>query len=436
MDCTLDYGRNGLPLTLAEDLDATVVEPQKGAPLGDPAGAVGDALARPIGTAALAELARGKRSAAVVISDKTRPVPYRVVLPPLLRQIEAGGVRRGAIEIVVATGLHRGNTRDELVEMVGGDVVERYRIRNHDARAAETHRYRGRTGRGTEVWIDTGFLDAELKVITGLIEPHLMAGYSGGRKAVAPGLAAVDTMRSLHGAAMLEGHIGPGILEGNPFHADLLEIARLVGPDFLLDVAIDRQRRLTGVFAGDFEAAHAAGVSFVEPHVLVRLERAADVVITSAGGYPLDATLYQAIKGLTASLNIVRRGGTVILAAEISEGLGSAEFEEMLLSTRSADDFMRRITSSGFFRIDQWMMQHLCQVLRKAQVILVSDRLSATDRSRLFLPTESTVGAALASALQRHGRTAHIAVVPQGPYVLTTVRGRRLALGTAWRDAA
>lgn len=436
MKVTLDYGRSGLNVALPDDLDVTVVEPQKGAPLNAPEKAVDAALARPIGTGALADLARGKRSAAVVISDKTRPVPYRVVLPPLLRQIEAAGLRRDAIEIVVATGLHRGNTPAELEEMLGGDIVTSYRIRNHDARDAGAHRSLGRTTRGTDVWIDAAFLDAELKVLSGLIEPHLMAGYSGGRKAIAPGLAAVDTMRSLHGAAMLEGNIGPGIIDDNPFHADLLEIARMVRPDFLVDVAIDRQRRLTGVFAGELEAAHAAGVRFVEPHVLVSLDRPADIVVVSGGGYPLDSTLYQAIKGLTASLNVVRRGGTIILAANLSEGLGSAEFREMLAATRSADEFMERVTSAGYFRIDQWMMQHLCQVLRKAQVIVVTDQLSQEDRARLFLPTESSVDAALDVALARHGRNAHIAVVPQGPYVLTTVRGRRLALGTAWQDAA
>lgn len=436
MRCVVDYGRTGLTFELADGLDVSVVEPREGATLPDPATAIADALADPIDCRPLLELARGRRDATVVISDKTRPVPYRVVLPPILRQLEEAGIPRDAIEILVATGLHRANTDAELVEMVGAEVAGAYRIRNHDARDAGAHRSLGTTARGTDVWIDAKFLDADLKIVTGLIEPHLMAGYSGGRKAIAPGLAAVATMRSLHGAAMLEGHIGPGIIDGNPFHDELLGIARQVGPDLLVDVAIDRQRRLTGVFAGDIESAHAAGVRFVEPHVHVDLPRAADIVITSAGGYPLDDTLYQAIKGLTASLNLVRRGGTIILAAALGEGVGSAEFRQMLAATRSANDIMQRLSSPGFFRIDQWMLQHLSQVMRKAEVIVVSDRLSAADREASFLRFENTIEAALETALQHHGRDAHIAVVPQGPYVLSTVGGRRLALGTAWEDAA
>lgn len=432
MNVLLDYGHTGLALTLADDLDVSVVEPEKGNALPDPGDAIRGALQAPIGGKPLAAIARGRRGATVVISDKTRPVPYRVVLPPILHELQAAGVPRDTIEILVATGLHRSNTRDELVEMVGTEIVDSFRIRNHDARDSAAHRSLGTTERGTDVRIDAGFLDADLKIITGLIEPHLMAGFSGGRKAVAPGLAAVDTMRSLHGAAMLEGHIGPGILDGNPFHDELLGIARRVRPDFLVDVTVDRRRQLTGVFAGDFEQAHAAGVRFLEPHVHVALPRPADIVITSAGGYPLDDTLYQAIKGLTGSLNIVRRGGTIILAAALGEGLGSDEFRALLRATRSPEAFMRRIDTPGFFRIDQWMLQHLCQVLRKARVVIVSDRLA--DREELFLPVESSLEPALDAALARHGREAHIAVVPQGPYVLSTVEGRKLALGKAWED--
>lgn len=434
--CKIDYGRDGLDVVLDGDLDVTIVEPPKGTPLAEPAAAVDRALAQPIACAPLAELARGRRDATIVISDKTRPVPYAVVLPPILQQLELAGIGPERIEILVATGLHRANTAAEIEEMVGAAVARRYRIRNHDARCADAHSYVGRTSRGTEVWIDRGFLAADLKIVTGLIEPHLMAGYSGGRKAIAPGLAAVDSMRSLHGVEMLEGHVGPGILENNPFHADLLEIARMVRPDFLVDVTIDRWRRLTGVFAGDIERAHAAGVRFLEPQVHLSLPRAADIVLISAGGYPLDATFYQSIKGLTAALNIVRRDGTIILAAALDEGLGSEDFRSLLRWARTPEALMERLRSPSFFRVDQWMVQHLCQVLRKARVILASGALSETERGEIPVAVEPTVARALAQALGQHGRGAHIAVVPQGPYVLSTVGGRRLALGSAWCDAA
>lgn len=436
MEIRLDYGRAGLDIELPDDLAVSIVEPAKGVLLADPSAAVAAALAQPIGSEPLEALARGRRDAVVVISDKTRPVPYGVVLPPVLETLEQAGVARERIELLVATGLHRANTPDELAAMTSPEIVARYRIRNHVARDASQHVHLGRTARGTEIWLDGGFLAADLKVVTGLIEPHLMAGYSGGRKAVAPGCAGVDTMRSLHGAAMLESALGPGIIEGNPFHAELLDIARRVGVDFLCDVSIDRNRRLTGVFAGDLERAHAAGTRAVEQHVRVDLDRAADVVIASAGGFPLDDTYYQAIKGMVAALNIVRRGGTIILAAAITEGIGSAEFQRLLADTSGNDDFMARITSPGFFNIDQWMVQHLCQVRRKADVILVSGGISAAAAPGLLVSSAPTVEDALARCLQRYGTQAHVAVMPQGPYVLATVRGRKLSLGRAWMDDA
>lgn len=434
MEIRLDYGRTGLTVQLPDDIDVSVLEPRPAAPLADPVAAVAAALAAPIASPPLVELARGRRDAAVVISDKTRPIPYGVVLPPLLAALEAGGIARERIEILVATGLHRPNTPEELAAMTSPEIVTSYRIRNHIARDASQHVHLGRTERGTELWIDRGYVEADLKVITGLIEPHLMAGYSGGRKAVAPGCAGVDTMRSLHGAAMLEARIGPGLLDGNPFHAELIGIARRVGVDFMCDVTIDRARRVTGVFAGDLEAAHAAGVQTVEQHVAVTLDRAADVVITSAAGFPLDDTYYQSIKGLVAALNVVRRGGTIILAAAITEGIGSAEFQRLLAETQQPDDFMRRITQPDFFTIDQWMLQHLCQVRRKAEVIVVSHGLAAHGAVNLLADTAPTVEAALERCRRRYGARPHVAVMPEGPYVLPTVQGRRLALGTAWED--
>jgi nickel-dependent lactate racemase len=436
MQVRLDYGRTGLTIAVPDDLHVSIVEPAKGAPIADPVAAVEEALAHPIGACPLAEVARGRHDAVVIISDKTRPVPNGLILPPILRTLEAAGIARDHIEILVATGLHRANTQEELVAMTSPELVQRYRFRNHVARDPDDHVHLGRTSRGTEIWLDRGFLAADLKIATGLIEPHLMAGYSGGRKAVAPGLAGVDTMRSAHGATMLEGHVGPGIIDGNPFHEDLLEIVRKVGVDFLVDVSINRKRELTGVFAGDIERAHETGMRFVAQEVCVDLDAPADIVISSAGGFPLDDTYYQSIKGMVAALNVVKRGGTIILAAALTEGIGSAEFQRLLRETRGNDDFMARVTAAGFFAIDQWMVQHLCQVLRKANVIVVTDGMPADTVCGLLVDHAPTVEAALQRARSRADAHPHLAVLPQGPYVLATVRGRKLSLGRAWMDAA
>ena len=435
MPVRLDYGRGGMLVDLA-GIPHRVLE-RRGAPaLPDPVDAVRHACAAPIGTPPLAELARGRRSAVVVISDRTRPVPYASVLPPILQTLAEAGIPSDAVEILVATGLHRPSTADELAEMMGADIPARYRIRNHDARDAESHRHLGRTAAGTEIAIDAGYLDAELKVVTGLVEPHIMAGYSGGAKGVATGIAATQTIRRTHSPDMLESHVGPGILDGNPFQADLREVAGRAGVDFLVNVTIDRHRQLTGVFAGDLEQAHAAATASVAGQVRVDLDAPVDVVVTSAGGHPLDLTFYQSIKGPVAALNVIRRGGTVILAAEMSEGLGSPDFRRLLDRLRAGEDAMTLLETPGFFSIDQWMVQHLDQVLRKVSLIVVSRTLDAEALRGLPLARAATVEEALADALRRHGPDARVAVIPEGPYVLPTVGGRLLPLGRGAHDAA
>ena len=217
---------------------------------------------------------------------------------------------------------------------------------------------------------------------------------------------------------MLESHVGPGILDGNPFQADLREVAGRAGVDFLVNVTIDRHRQLTGVFAGDLERAHAAATASVAGQVRVDLDAPVDVVVTSAGGHPLDLTFYQSIKGPVAALNVIRRGGTVILAAEMSEGLGSPDFRRLLDRLRAGEDAMTLLETPGFFSIDQWMVQHLDQVLRKVSLIVVSRTLDAEALRGLPLARAATVEEALAGALRRHGPDARVAVIPEGPYVL------------------
>lgn len=422
------FGRDHMRVAIPAGWTTTVLEPAKGAAIADPGIAIAAALATPIASPPLAELARARRDAVVVVSDKTRPVPNCVLLPPILTTLENAGIARERIEILVATGLHRPNLGDELVALVGAEIAASYRVRNHVAQALEQHTYLGRSPLGTEIWLDSGYVAADLRIVTGLIEPHLMAGYSGGRKAVVPGLAAVETIRALHGPVMLEGNIGPGIVAGNTLHDELLDIMRRARPHFMLDVTLDRQRRPTAFFGGDIEAAHAAGIAFLEPHVQVALADEADVVVTSAGGYPLDATFYQAIKGLAGALDIIRPGGTVVLAAELSEGLGGAEFTSLLSSLRSPDEFMERIQTPGFFQIDQWMIQHLCQVLRKAKVIVCTSNAALAQMSQTPFGCTTDLPDCLRT-LARTMPAAQLAVIPQGPYVLATVKGRKRPLG-------
>ncbi|HEY8155927.1 MAG TPA: nickel-dependent lactate racemase [Myxococcota bacterium] len=431
MRLALAYGRAEIACELPDGAQVDRLEKRAVPPLPDPAAALRSALERPIGARPLAELARGRRDAVIVISDRTRPVPNAVLLPPILDELRRGGLPPEAVTLQVATGLHRPCTPAELREMLGDELASGLRIVQHDARDAASHVDLGRTRGGMPILIDRFFLERDLRLVTGLIEPHLMAGYSGGRKAVCPGLAAVGTLRVAHGPAMLEGRIGPGLVEGNPFHEALIEVVRRVGVHFLVNVALDRERRIAGVFCGDVEQAHAEGMAFVEAESLVSLDAPADLVIASAGGDPLDATFYQAIKGISAASGVVRTGGVILLCAALGEGVGSPSFEALLRGSASPADFERRLADASFFEIDQWMVQHLCQAHRRARILLYSNGLPESVQRELLVEPVPSPGAGVLRALAALGPSARIAVLPQGPYVLATVRGARRPLGQA-----
>ncbi len=430
MRASLAYGRGRLAVEVPDGRPIDVLEKAPVAPLEHPLVALRAGLEHPIGTPSLRQLASGRRDAVIVVSDVTRPVPNALLLPPILDALEDAGLPRTAVSLLVATGLHRPCTPAELDEMLGPELARSMRIVQHDARDAEAHADLGRSRHGIPVLIDRFYLERELRIATGLIEPHLMAGYSGGRKAVCPGLAAVETIRAAHGPRMLEAHVGPGIVEGNPLHEDLVEIARRAGVDFVANVALDRERRVAGVFCGDLEAAHAEGMAFVEAESRASLDAPADLVIASGGGHPLDGTFYQAIKGIVTGASIVKTGGTILLCAALSEGIGSASFEKLLRECSSPAEFELRLEDDRFFAIDQWMVQHLCQALRRARVMLYSDGLPIETAAELFVEPVRTPEDGVRRALEAIPAGGRIAVLPQGPYVLATVRGAKRTLGS------
>jgi nickel-dependent lactate racemase len=419
MRLRLEYGRSGLEVELPERHLVKSLQYPAVEPLADPLGAVELALDEPIGTAPLSELARGRRNACVVVSDVTRPVPNWLLLPPLLERLEKAGIARENILILVATGLHRPNVGHELVEMLGQHVAENYRIENHDGRDLSSHTYLGQSPRDVPIWIDSRYVSADLKITTGLIEPHLMAGFSGGRKLICPGLAALETVKVWHGPDFLEHpNARAGTLEGNPVHEENTYIGRRAGCDFIVNTLIDAQRRMLKVVAGDMESAFYEGVAVARRVVRDTLAEPVDIVVTSAAGYPLDATFYQSIKGMVAALPIVRRGGTIILAAEMSEGIGSPEFQRLFAENPSLEVFFERLMSKNSFTLDQWQLEEMAKVARWAKIKVFSDRLPAETLRRLFVEPVESVEGAVAESLAEYGPNATIAVIPKGPYVL------------------
>lgn len=422
MEVELDYGRQGLRVELPDANVVKVLRYRPASPLEDPRAAVGQKLRAPRGTPPLPELARGKRSACVAICDITRPVPNELILSELLPLIEEAGIPRDKILILIATGLHRPNLGDELVEIAGRSIVDNYRIENHDGQDLNQHVFLGETPRGVPMWIDRRWVEAELKIAIGLIEPHFMAGYSGGRKLICPGLAALPTVRAWHSPRFLEHpQARSGVLDGNPVHEENTYIARQAGCDFVVNVVLDEKRRIVHVEAGDMDEAFRAGVAVVDKMVRDSISEPVDVVITTGAGYPLDATFYQSVKGMVAAEPLVRPGGTVILAAEISEGIGSPEFVRIFQENSSLEEFLERISSTDYFRIDQWQLEEMAKVKRKARIVVVTRGLSGEQLRQLFVEPASSVEEAVAECLSRYGSRATIAVMPKGPYLIGEV---------------
>jgi nickel-dependent lactate racemase len=398
-----------------------VLEARTAAPLPDWKTSLESALDAPAAGPSLSELAAGKRTAAISVCDITRPAPNRLVLPTVLERLEASGIPRSGITILIATGLHRPATPEEIREIVGPEIAANYAVENHFARNLSEHRHLGETASGTPVYIDERFVSADVRLTLGFIEPHLMLGFSGGRKLVAPGLAAQETIKVLHSPRfMRDARTHEGSIADNPLHRELLEIASMAGHQFMVDVALTRKREIAGVFAGEPVAAHRAGVDFVSRVMLEQFREPVDAVITTAAGYPLDLTFYQAVKGLTAAQHIVKPGGRILLLASCDEGPGAEEFRTMLKTTAPASEFLEAIATSPVV-VDQWQLEKLAMVTQRADLYFYVPGLPADYYPSLWGRAFASPEAALAALTEDLPAGARIAVIPEGPYVLAKV---------------
>ncbi|HSA96085.1 MAG TPA: nickel-dependent lactate racemase [Acidobacteriota bacterium] len=415
MRVKLAYGKTGLPIELDDSLDVTVVEPTFVPARPEPAAAVRAALREPIGSPPLRDLLRPGMRVGVVFSDITRPAPNPLLLSAVLEALDAVP----GLEVVLfnALGTHRPNTEAELRAMVGDAIFERRRIVQNDTFDAATQVRVGVTSRGHETWLNADFMRCDLKVLTGFIEPHLFAGFSGGGKAIMPGMAGQRTVLGNHDAGMV-GHPNAiwGITRGNPIFEEVREVAGQAGPIFLLNVTLNRDKAVTGVFAGDLDQAHAAGCAFVKRSAMVAVPRPFDIVVTTNSGYPLDLNLYQSVKGMRAAFPIVRPGGAIVIATRCSDGLPEhGLYGRILRETASPPELLAKICAPGFLEQDQWQAHVQALVQQKAAVYVRSDGLTDDEiRGALLLPcrrVEETIDELLAAS----GREASICVMPEGP---------------------
>ena len=428
MKAHFSFGKSGIEVSVPGSFDCRVIRSRSAAALADGPrwaldNALDDALDRPIGCEALEEMARGKRSAAISVCDITRPAPNSVTLPPLLARLHAAGIPAEGITILIATGLHRAATKAEIDTILGPEIAATYRVVSHDARALGEHRPLGTTGRGTPVWIDERFMAADLHITLGFIEQHLMLGFSGGRKLIAPGLAAQETIKAIHAPRFMREPLATeGSIEGNPLHEELLEIAAMARHDFLLDVTLTPDRQISGVFAGEPVKAHAAGVEFVRATSLETLDEPVDAVITSAAGYPLDLTFYQTVKGITAAAHLVKAGGRILVVSQCMEGVGSEEFGRRLAGWRDFGSFLEEIREAPV-EVDQWQLEKLALTGERFELFFFTPGVSRGQLGFLGDWAYGSVDEAVAAVLEGLPDGARVALVPEGPYAFARAAG-------------
>jgi lactate racemase len=421
------FGKGHLPVSLPAGIQPTLIRKGAMPKLPDPHAAIAEAFANPIGSAPLAALARGKKSACILICDITRPVPNRLFLRPMIETMVSAGIPLGAITVLVATGLHRPNEGEELAELVGDPwVMAEVRVENHFARDDAMHVDLGRTStRGTPIGIDRRFVEAELRIATGLVEAHFMAGWSGGRKVIAPGVAHHETIRTFHSARFMADPLAVQCnLVGNPLHEEQLEVVRRLGNCHALNTVIDEDRDLVCVTFGEVIESHMAAVDFVMASTRIGMGRRYKTIVTSAAGYPLDKNYYQTVKGMVTPLDILEPGGTLIIASSCSEGFGSPEFREAQakLVAMGPERFLATLTAKSLADIDEWQTQMQTKAMRLGQVELYTTGLNEEEQRITGVTMTTNIDKSLHDAVTRHDDP-DVAFIPEGPYVVPVFAG-------------
>jgi nickel-dependent lactate racemase len=422
MKIRLAYGKTGLEIELPDEWDVTVVEPKFVSALPDPKGALWGALQAPIEALPLRDLVKPGDKVGVVFSDITRPTPNHLILPVVLNEL--AHVPRENITLFNALGTHRPNTDAELRDMLGDALVDRYRIVQNNAFNSSTQVHLGTTSRGHDIWLNRELVECDMKILTGFIEPHLFAGFSGGGKAVMPGMAGQQTVLGNHDAGMIADPKATwGITWGNPIWEEVREVALTAGRTFLVNVTLNRDKQITGVFAGDLDATHAAGCAFVKETAMVPVPHAYDIVITTNSGYPLDLNLYQSVKGMSAAAQVVREGGAIIIAADCWDGIPDhGLYGQLLQEADSPQALLDMICAPGFLKQDQWQAQIQAQIQLEADVYVRTDNLTVEQIEAALLRPSPRIEDTVAELLDRYGPQGSICLLPEGPQTIPYVQ--------------
>ncbi|MBI4418088.1 MAG: nickel-dependent lactate racemase [Ignavibacteriales bacterium] len=418
MKARLAYGKSGIDLDLP-GLEADIIMPSHQPGVPDERASILKALDHPLGSAPLHEWLKPNCSICITFTDLTRPTPNERIIPVLLDYVHNHGVRKDQITLLNQLGTHRPNTPAELAQMLTPAIASQYRIINHEPENPKAHVQFGVTKSGAPALINRHFVGAHVRIVTGFIEPHLFAGFSGGPKCIMPGIAALQTVMSNHGYRHIsDPHSTFGITDGNPIWEEMRDIALRTGKSFLLNVSLNNDREITSVFAGDLLESHRAGCEFVRQSAMQRVDEPYDIVITTNSGYPLDLNLYQTAKGMGAAARIVKEGGTIIVASECGEGVPSnSAFERLLHAAKGPDELLDQLGRAAGPTPDQWQaqIQALCQM--RSRVLLKSSMPDEVVRKAHLTPCHD-IAAEVQSVVAQQGGHSRIAVLPYGPLTI------------------
>ncbi len=412
------YGKKGYPIELPDDYNVDIIEPQMVAGLSDQGPAIVEALRNPYDSKSLKDVVETNHKVAIIFSDITRATPYHIILPALLGELQ--NVPRENICFFCANGTHRVATDKELTEILGEQIVKGYKIVQNNANNSELHKYVGTTSSGNDVFLNREILEYNIKILTGFIEPHFFAGFSGGPKALIPGMAYVNTIKYNHSITHLsDENVKWGITAGNPLWEEMMEAAEFVPGLFLLNITLNRKKEITKVFAGDLRMAHKAGCQFVKESAMVPVNNLYDIVITSNSGYPLDLNIYQTVKGMSAASQILKNGGSIIMVAECWDGIPSdSDYEKILTSVGSVDDLMKYIILHENTLKDTWQIYYQALIQQNADVYLYSEQLDDATIKRALLNPVKDIGSLINNIVTKNGPQTKICVLPEGPQTI------------------
>lgn len=417
---TLDYGKSGLELRLDKNIaDWIVLEPELPPELVDFGSSFRDSLKNPIASKPLKSIITRDDNVAIVTSDGTRPVPNKLLIPSIINYLN---LSHGNVTVIIGTGTHRPHTEEEIVNLLGGEITRNCHIVNHDATDTANLAYLGDTESGIPVEFSRHYLQVDKRIAIGFIEPHFFAGYSGGAKAICPGICGMPTIDAFHSFEII-GHPNSdyGLLEENPQQLVAREVASLAPPDFLINVILNSSKQITHIFSGDYIEAHRAGCYHAGKMALVPVERKYPIVVTTNSGYPLDQNLYQTVKGICAAARIVEGGGTIFVASECSRGIpDDGKFADMLGTTESNEELLEKLSDPDFRILDRWQVQKLVMVLKRAEVKIFTS-LSNDAVKRCRMTKVDYLEQAVYLKAKEYDKKPAVAVLPRGPLTIPTI---------------